>query len=450
MAAVRVAHTPEIRRTWLIVVVVCSAQLGCATATPTPLDASIVDLFQCGPAQTLCSSGCTETAQDPVNCGRCGNPCPAGQVCSKGSCSLECGVGTTVCGQSCVDINVDPSNCGGCGQICATGEQCSNGVCALVCAASQTLCPSSDAPYCAYTVSDNANCGSCGRVCALGLLCHEGSCSSSCGGDTLCQPDGGVPYCASTQTDNANCGSCGNTCAAGLGCSSGGCNIVCGGGTQLCGSVCVNLQSDPNHCGDCTNGCGATMVCSSGTCAALCSQGLTRCTNSCVDVTSDNSNCGVCGRTCSGGPTCVLGRCVTPYVYSDSFTAGTAPTAAQCTTWQSWVTGLGSNYAVMNLKGTFDTTGISCNDPTVVNGLASALRSHTSFTGSCSGHSWSYCNRSSYDEIWIDPPSQCSSSNCPSPGYIVRPCIGTSNVNWGGVNTATCGGPSQSITLTLD
>src|SRR5205807_9546976 len=36
---------------------------------------------------------------------------------------------------------------------------------------------------------------------------------------------------------------------------------------------------------------------------------------------------------------------------------------------------------------------------------------------------------------------------CPSPGYVVRPDI--ANVNWGGVNTATCSGPSQTMTVSF-
>jgi len=37
--------------------------------------------------------------------------------------------------------------------------------------------------------------------------------------------------------------------------------------------------------------------------------------------------------------------------------------------------------------------------------------------------------------------------NCTSPGYNIRPCINT-NGDWGGINTQTCGAPSQSLTVT--
>ncbi len=38
--------------------------------------------------------------------------------------------------------------------------------------------------------------------------------------------------------------------------------------------------------------------------------------------------------------------------------------------------------------------------------------------------------------------------SCPNPEYIVRPCIG--NANWGGVNTATCGGDTQTMTVVFE
>jgi hypothetical protein len=78
--------------------------------------------------------------------------------------------------------------------------------------------------------------------------------------------------------------------------------------------------------------------------------------------------------------------------------------------------------------------------------MATALKNQTAYTAVCNGHTWSNCNRYN-DELWIDPPSQCSGSNCPSPGYILRACIG--NVNWGGIKGPTCGGANQSITLSF-
>jgi hypothetical protein len=37
--------------------------------------------------------------------------------------------------------------------------------------------------------------------------------------------------------------------------------------------------------------------------------------------------------------------------------------------------------------------------------------------------------------------------NCTNPGYNIRPCINT-NGDWGGIDTKTCGAPSQTLSVT--
>lgn len=135
--------------------------------------------------------------------------------------------------------------------------------------------------------------------------------------------------------------------------------------------------------------------------------------------------------------------------FSQSYTNGATATS-QCTAWNTFVSSLSSsgNYVKMTISGTYDATGISCTDKTIVNAFVAAIKSYgTYISATTGGHVWSICNRYS-GEIWIDPPSSCSGSNCPSPGYIIRPCI--TNLNWGGVNTATCGGPNQVMTLKFE
>ncbi|MBI4704669.1 MAG: hypothetical protein HY744_26500, partial [Deltaproteobacteria bacterium] len=61
---------------------------------------------------------------------------------------------------------------------------------------------------------------------------------------------------------------------------------------------------------------------------------------------------------------------------------------------------------------------------------------------------WSNCaNHTSGGELWLNPPNLCSGSNCPNPGYIIRPCQG--NYNWGGIKTPTCSPPTQSMSLSF-
>jgi hypothetical protein len=347
----------------------------------------------------------------------------------------------------CANEQTDNANCGACGHTCGPQQSCSRATCTSSCITGQTLCsPDGGAVYCADESADNNNCGACGKVCGAQQVCSGGMCTSSCvTGQTLCSPDGGAPYCADESTDNNNCGGCGHVCGAGLGCSGGSCVTVCGGGTQLCGAVCSDVQSDPSHCGNCMMACSAGQVCSAGACATLCAAGLTDCGGACVDEQTDSRNCGGCGHVCQSGGTCTNSECP-PYIYTASFTNGVTP-AAQCTAWQSYTAGLAtSGYTTMNVRGTSDPVGISCTDAVIVPAMASALLTGASYTAACNGHTWSNCSRYS-DELWIDPPAQCSNSNCPAPGYILRPCIG--NPNWGGVDTATCASPSQTMVLTF-
>jgi len=71
----------------------------------------------------------------------------------------------------------------------------------------------------------------------------------------------------------------------------------------------------------------------------------------------------------------------------------------------------------------------------------------SSYGATCDGHLWTTCSRDN-DELWIDPPSLCNTSNCPNPGRILRACFSTAGYN--GLNTATCGSaPTQTIVLTF-
>ncbi|MFM9945142.1 MAG: PKD domain-containing protein [Bacteroidia bacterium] len=139
--------------------------------------------------------------------------------------------------------------------------------------------------------------------------------------------------------------------------------------------------------------------------------------------------------------------------FTQTYTNG-QPSTAQCTAWSAFIATLSSsgNYTKMTIKGTYDATGISCTDKTIITAFVAAVKTGgttTYMSSLTNGHYWSICNRYS-GEIWIDPPALCSGSNCPNPGYILRPCIGGTNTNWGGVNTATCGAPTQVMTIEFE
>ena len=135
--------------------------------------------------------------------------------------------------------------------------------------------------------------------------------------------------------------------------------------------------------------------------------------------------------------------------YQENFTNGQAATA-QCDVWKDWIPTLEQNYTKVVFSSSEDPLGVVCEDPTIVNALAKAIKDKTNFNETCNGRQWTLCGTRYEGELWIDPPSLCSGSNCPNPGWIIRPCIGGSNSNWGGGNTNTCGGVSQTMTLKFE
>jgi hypothetical protein len=77
--------------------------------------------------ETYCGGLCTDTTDDPTNCGTCGKSCAAGEVCQSGAC--VCGANTNSCNGACVDVLTDPQNCGGCAKTCPMFQFCVNGTC---------------------------------------------------------------------------------------------------------------------------------------------------------------------------------------------------------------------------------------------------------------------------------------------------------------------------------
>lgn len=122
------------------------------------------DEVTCASGLDACAGACTDLSSDSLNCGACGNPCGAGDVCQQGQCSTPgstsgeqtlapgddepqtepaasepetdaetasptCPEGQADCGGVCADLSLDPLNCGDCGVACGPGSSCSAGVC---------------------------------------------------------------------------------------------------------------------------------------------------------------------------------------------------------------------------------------------------------------------------------------------------------------------------------
>src|SRR5205814_6686292 len=136
-------------------------------------------------------------------------------------------------------------------------------------------------------------------------------------------------------------------------------------------------------------------------------------------------------------------------IFSASFTGGQEASPEAQQQWEDFRQSLTpAGYDTVTISGTFDTVGRTLTDATVVPQIAAALQSGTLASFNTGGYTWNVgtCgvgiefNASNIGNVICG----CTSS---SQAYTVRPEIGTGNPNWGGVNTNTCSGPSQTITV---
>jgi hypothetical protein len=300
----------------------------------------------CAPGLVACNGSCVRVAADSLNCGSCGNACPAHVGCAVGRC--DCREPSLACDGVCIDPTHDHDHCGACNHACGATEMCSMGACIVECTApGHAICTVTNTmgmrtQTCVDEQTDPMHCGNCSTRCAAGASCVAGVCTcttgTSCMGNcvdlqtdanhcgtcyTGCGPTGvctagacttcgsglsscGTPsHCVNTQTSPLNCGTCGNTCPLGSTCTAGVC--MCAGGGVACGTACIDVSASPTNCGSCGHVCQASSVCTAGVCA--CSTGLMDCGGTCVDLTSNVSNCGGCGHSCGVGGVCNSGTC---------------------------------------------------------------------------------------------------------------------------------------------
>jgi len=302
---------------------------------------------------TCCKSECVDTAQDPLNCGKCGRVCESAShgigTCVEGKCTFECGQGFADCNllseDGCeVDIVTDTAHCGDCDTICLFANavpKCEGGVCGIMtCAQGFADCNRMLADGCEVNLgTDPENCQTCGNVCAPGPNakpdCLAGTCAF--GGCVLgfgdCD-DNLANGCEIDLTqDGLNCGTCGYICPdlpnATATCDNAACVIgSCDPGYDDCDSSTFDgcetlLATDVNHCGGCGMPCGvlphAFPKCEDSTCTiGGCESGFADCdgvvANGCeVDLSFDPANCGACENACpaitNGTPKCAGFAC---------------------------------------------------------------------------------------------------------------------------------------------
>jgi len=316
-------------------------------------------------------------------------------------------------------------NDGGCAKPCAADQVCSNGICKAQCDAPLVKC--GDAGACIDTTTDKTHCGTCGTVCTTGDAGGLQPGSNN--------PDAGIPF------DGGYDGGAGWSLGT-PGCGKSVCAVACPQGMTACtDGICYDTQNFHDNCGSCGTACAANSEwCTQGHC---CGVGTAYCNGACTDVLTSPTNCGGCGITCGGGtPFCSAGTCIAGVTFSQSFTQSQIATA-QCPVWTAFRASLTGTYSSITIAGSNDLVGRTCTGAGA-NTLCQALHNGTVVSAlSCSGNTWNVDTCAGSLKITADG----AACTCKTPGYAVRPCL-ASNGDWGGVNTATCNGPSQTMTVT--
>lgn len=130
--------------------------------------------------------------------------------------------------------------------------------------------------------------------------------------------------------------------------------------------------------------------------------------------------------------------------YSAFFENGETPTT-QCTAFDTFRAGLTAPSYVSVQLGGGSAPPATCADPVEATALLDALRTGGSLSASCGGTTWRVGPCGDGMEISAGTTSLC---NCNAGVHVLRPCIG--NSNWGGVGTASCSAPSQTLSVTVD
>ncbi len=285
------------------------------------------------------------------------------------------------------------------------------------------------------------NIGSQSSVSGEGVLSAQSpSVPPPCNDNNTCTADacvgGGttVAFCRNTATPSGSSCEDDNTCNGVELCDGAG---TCQSGTNVPkGESC----SDSDACnGDET--CNGFGTCLAGTPPIV--NDRNACTTDSCDPGTGVSHVPVDdGTSCSGRGVCEAGVCsIEGTMFSEDFVQfQDAP--AQCDSWNDFLFAqlVDGTYSTITMSGTFDPAGVTCSDSTAATQICQALHHGSFATVFCDGHVWRVGGCGGV-EINLDQ-SVC---DCGFGGaYTVRPCTGSS---WGGVNTDTCGGPSQNMTV---
>ena len=132
-----------------------------------------------------------------------------------------------------------------------------------------------------------------------------------------------------------------------------------------------------------------------------------------------------------------------PIIYDQAFVQGVTP-GTQATAWAAFRSQLNSYpYTSLKISGSNNPTGITLTDPASVLNIANALRTGSYYSVNIGGNTWKVNTGCGPGVVLSINAGDCSCDGPAGNIYIIRPEIGSSN--WGGINTATCNGPSQTM-----
>lgn len=139
--------------------------------------------------------------------------------------------------------------------------------------------------------------------------------------------------------------------------------------------------------------------------------------------------------------------------YSETFIGGSPATIAQADGWYNYVASLAPlPYTRLTFSGGPSNLSFVCTNPTIIADIALSLRTSVPKVWVDGPNTWRVGVSGSGGTI-LTPCYELSvnvtgTNACSNPiGHTIRPCIGNSNVNWGGMGTLTCGAPTQTITV---
>ena len=183
----------------------------------------------------------------------CTPACRPGHRCDAGTCrcgaSAACALGQECCGDTCVDNQTTVAHCGRCGNACMAGGMCTAGVCIDPPPMCSPACDAAQGERC--VAPGVCGCGASGARCAAGEVCTAGVCGPAC--------PGGCPTGEMCVGRACVCGTTGATCARGTSCRGGRCLRpdecfpACASGQLCCSGACV--PSDASNCGRCGTRC---------------------------------------------------------------------------------------------------------------------------------------------------------------------------------------------------